>query len=99
MDVQQAKARIEELTSIIEQHNYNYYVLNAPTICDYEFDKLMAELIELEKQFPHLVSPYSPTQRVGGTIPRSFSPLDIERLCYPSPIHIPKAKSEILIRE
>jgi DNA ligase (NAD+) len=72
MDVQQAKARIEELTSIIEQHNYNYYVLNAPTISDYEFDKLMAELIELEKQFPHLVSPYSPTQRVGGTITKEF---------------------------
>lgn len=61
MELEHARTRIEELTEMIEQHNYNYYVLNAPTISDYEFDKLMAELIKLEKQFPQLASPYLPT--------------------------------------
>ncbi len=72
MELEHARTRIEELTEMIEQHNYNYYVLNAPTISDYEFDKLMAELIKLEKQFPQLASPYSPTQRVGGEITKEF---------------------------
>lgn len=69
----QAKARIEELSREIEEHNYNYYVLSNPTISDYEFDKLLEELIELEKQFPEYTSPDSPTQRVGGQITKEFA--------------------------
>ena len=50
----------------IEKHNHNYYVLDKPTISDYEFDKLLRELIELENQFPQWLTPNSPSQRVGG---------------------------------
>ncbi|MGQ9806468.1 MAG: NAD-dependent DNA ligase LigA, partial [Chlorobiales bacterium] len=56
----------------IETHNYNYYVLAQPTISDYEFDKLLERLIEIETLFPDLVTPDSPSQRVGGTITKIF---------------------------
>lgn len=72
MTREQAEARIKELTDLIEQHNYNYYVLNQPVISDYEFDKLLNELIALEKAFPDLASPHSPTQRVGGQVTNEF---------------------------
>lgn len=72
MTREQAEARVKELTDLIEQHNYNYYVLNQPVISDYEFDKLLNELIELEKAFPELASPHSPTQRVGGQVTNEF---------------------------
>ena len=68
----QAKARIEELSKEIEKHNYNYYVLSEPTISDYDFDMLLEELIDLEKQFPEFISPESPSQRVGGEITKDF---------------------------
>jgi len=64
--------RIEELTKLIEQHNHNYYQLSAPTITDYDFDMLIKELIDLEKQYPEFLSPNSPSQRVGGTITKEF---------------------------
>jgi len=67
-----AKARIEELSRQLEQHNYNYYVLDKPTISDFEFDKLLEELIALEKQHPEFLSPESPSQRVGGQITKEF---------------------------
>ncbi|MBZ0243810.1 MAG: NAD-dependent DNA ligase LigA, partial [Bacteroidales bacterium] len=72
MDKEQARQQIEVLSKTIEQHNYNYYVLAQPTISDYDFDKLLEELIALEKQFPELVSPNSPSQRVGGDITKNF---------------------------
>ncbi|MGC8865160.1 MAG: NAD-dependent DNA ligase LigA [Bacteroidales bacterium] len=72
MTREQAEARIKELTELIEQHNYNYYVLNQPIISDYEFDKLLNELIALEKDYPDLISPQSPTQRVGGQVTNEF---------------------------
>jgi DNA ligase (NAD+) len=72
MTEQEAKKRIEELSRIIEEHNYRYYVLSKPVISDYEFDMLMEELIRLEKQFPQFLSPQSPSQRVGGQITREF---------------------------
>ncbi|MHB2016475.1 MAG: NAD-dependent DNA ligase LigA [Candidatus Xenobia bacterium] len=58
--------RIEELREQIRQHEYNYYILSQPTIPDIEYDKLFRELQELEAEHPELVTPDSPTQRVGG---------------------------------
>ena len=72
MNKEEAKARISELSKIIENHNYNYYILTQPTISDYDFDMLLNELIDLEKQFPDLVLPDSPTQRVGGDLTKEF---------------------------
>lgn len=72
MTSEQAKHKIEELSKIIEQHNYSYYVLDNPTISDFEFDKLLEELIALEKHFPEFLSPNSPSQRVGGQITKEF---------------------------
>jgi DNA ligase (NAD+) len=63
---EEARRRIEELREEIEQHNYNYFVLNQPTISDAEYDKLLRELQQLEEQFPQFKSPTSPTQRVGA---------------------------------
>ncbi|HPS27103.1 MAG TPA: NAD-dependent DNA ligase LigA [Bacteroidales bacterium] len=72
MDIEYAKKRIASLTAEINLHNYRYYALAAPVISDYDFDMLLQELIALEKDFPELVMPDSPTQRVGGTITKSF---------------------------
>lgn len=72
MNKEEAKARIAELSNIIENHNYNYYILANPTISDYDFDMLLNELIYLERQFPDLILPDSPTQRVGGDITKEF---------------------------
>lgn len=72
MDKTTAQKKIQQLSSELEQHNYNYYVLDNPTISDREFDQLLEELIGLEKQFPELVLPASPSQRVGGTITKTF---------------------------
>jgi DNA ligase (NAD+) len=72
MDHVKAQERIGKLSTEIEQHNYNYYVLDNPSISDYDFDKLLEELIALEKQFPELLSPQSPSQRVGGQITKQF---------------------------
>ncbi|MBQ8760592.1 MAG: NAD-dependent DNA ligase LigA [Bacteroidales bacterium] len=72
MNKEEAKTKIAELSNIIETHNYNYYILAQPTISDYDFDMLMNELIALEQQFPDLILPDSPTQRVGGDITKEF---------------------------
>lgn len=64
--------RMKQLAEEIEEHNYRYYVLDKPVISDYEFDKLLEELIQLEKKYPDLVLPNSPTQRVGGTVTKIF---------------------------
>ena len=60
------RKRAEALRRDIETHNYRYYVLDAPTIPDAEYDRLFQELVELEAKFPQLATPDSPTQRVGG---------------------------------
>ena len=59
MNKEEAKTRIAELSKIIEGHNYNYYILAQPTISDYDFDMLLNELIDLERQFPDLILPDS----------------------------------------
>ncbi len=72
MKKEAAASRIAELSKLIDEHNYNYYVEAAPSISDFEFDQLLQELITLEKDFPELASPDSPTQRVGGQITKEF---------------------------
>ncbi|CUU03971.1 DNA ligase (NAD+) [Candidatus Thermokryptus mobilis] len=64
--------RVEELRKQIREHDYRYYVLAEPIISDFEYDMLMRELIELERQYPELVTPDSPTQRVGGAPTKEF---------------------------
>ena len=64
--------RISELREQLHQHNYNYYVLNNPTISDFEFDSLLRELQQLEEANPHLYDANSPTQRVGSDITKEF---------------------------
>ena len=66
MNEAQAKKKIEKLREEINFHNHRYYVLDNPAISDAEYDQLMRELEALEKQFPHLITPNSPTQRVGA---------------------------------
>ena len=72
MSKEEAKKRIEELRKLIRHHNYLYYVLNKPEISDAEYDALMNELRELEKKFPDLITPDSPTQRVGAPPAEEF---------------------------
>ena len=67
-----AKEKIESLRKQLHQHNYNYYVLSQPIISDFEFDKLMHDLLELEEQYPDLHDPNSPTVRVGSDISNDF---------------------------
>ncbi|MBQ6431757.1 MAG: NAD-dependent DNA ligase LigA [Oscillospiraceae bacterium] len=61
-----AKEEIERLTAVLEEANHKYYVLDAPTMTDYEYDHLLRQLEELEAQYPQYASPLSPTKRVGG---------------------------------
>lgn len=64
--------RIKELRELLHLHNHNYYVLNNPTISDFEFDALMRELQQLENENPQLFDANSPTQRVGSDITKEF---------------------------
>jgi DNA ligase (NAD+) len=72
MRLAEAKKRVEELKRTITEHNYNYYVLNQPVISDFEFDLLLNELETIEKKFPELRTPDSPTSRVGSDIITEF---------------------------
>ena len=74
-------ARAEELRQQINYHNYRYHVLNSPVISDYEFDVLLRELQALENEHPEILTPDSPTQRVGGQPTERF-----ERVPHPAPI-------------
>ena len=76
MDKESAKLRVRELTGQLEKYSYSYYVLDNPEITDYEFDMLMQELKALEEQYPELVSPQSPTQRVGGIALNTFEKVE-----------------------
>lgn len=66
------RQKVEELRSQLRVHNYRYYVLDDPIITDQEYDQLLQELIELENRYPELVTPDSPTQRVGHTPSSKF---------------------------
>ena len=67
------KYRIENLRKLLNEHNIQYYVYDNPTISDGEYDSLLTELKELENENPSLISPDSPTQRIGGTPIDSFN--------------------------
>ncbi len=67
-----ARERILQLRRELHEHNHNYYVLNSPSISDYEFDMLLRELQELEEQYPDMYDAASPTQRVGSDITKEF---------------------------
>ena len=66
------KEQIEQLRSELREHNHKYYVLDAPTISDYEFDLKLKELEKLESENPEFFDINSPTQRVGGEITKNF---------------------------
>lgn len=75
-----SKQRASEITKLLEQYNYEYYVLDNPSVPDAEYDKLMKELIAIEKEHPELISPLSPTQRVGGKVVSSFEKIKHKRM-------------------
>lgn len=75
MDMISAESRVKELTKQLEYHNNLYYNMDEPEISDFEYDKMLRELENLEEQFPTLKSPLSPTNRVGGNAGEKFSPV------------------------
>ena len=81
MNLPSAKSRIRSLREELREHNYRYYIRNAPVISDREYDQLYQELKELEAQYPQLVTPDSPTQRAGAPPAESFT-----RVEHPAPI-------------
>ncbi|MGI6292671.1 MAG: NAD-dependent DNA ligase LigA [Bacteroidales bacterium] len=66
------KERIQQLVKELNLHNYNYYTLDTPTISDYDFDRMLEELIALEQAYPQYILPNSPSLRVGGEITKNF---------------------------
>ena len=72
MNREQAKQRVQELHVLLRQYEYEYYMLDNPSVEDFEYDTRMHELADLENQFPELLSPQSPTQRVGGSVSNEF---------------------------
>ena len=78
---EEVQRRVEQLRHEIHYHNYRYYVLDSPVISDAEYDALMAELRRLEEQYPELVTPDSPTQRVGAPPAPEFA-----QVRHPAPI-------------
>ena len=64
--------RIDRLREMLHLHNHRYYILDAPTISDFEFDQLLSELTQLESAYPAYFDPNSPTQRVGGGVTKNF---------------------------
>ena len=64
--------RVAELRQELNYHNYRYYVLDDPVISDYDYDRLLQELRQLEEEHPELVTPDSPTHRIGGDPAEGF---------------------------
>ena len=76
LDILEAKKLAEQWRGQLELYSYQYYVLNDPQVTDFEFDKLMHQLMDLENQFPELITPDSPTHRVGGVAENTFAPVE-----------------------
>jgi len=74
-----SKERIDELRQLIRQYNTEYYAYDQPSVSDAEYDRVMHELQELEKQFPEYDDPDSPSQKVGGAILDSFRKIKHKR--------------------
>ena len=72
--------RAKQLTELLEKYNYEYYVLDNPSVSDAEYDRLMQELMAIEKEHPELASPLSPTQRVGGQVQDEFKKVTHQRM-------------------
>ena len=70
-----ARKRAEELREEINHHAYRYYVLDEPEVSDYDYDRLVRELEAIEAEFPELITPDSPTVRVGGSPAELFAPV------------------------
>ena len=77
--MEELEKRVKELTELLEKYNYEYYVLDNPSVSDFEYDRLMQELIAIEEKHPELKSPLSPTQRVGGQAVESFNKITHQR--------------------
>ncbi len=73
MNKEGAKIKIDQLIDELQKHNHSYYVLSTPVISDYDFDIMLKELEQLEKEFPDLIRPDSPTLRVGGETTKNFA--------------------------
>jgi DNA ligase (NAD+) len=73
--MEEIKDKIERLRVALHEHNYNYYLLDAPSISDFEFDQMLKSLLALEKAYPNFYDPNSPTQRVGGGVTKNFKTL------------------------
>ncbi|MBN8435934.1 NAD-dependent DNA ligase LigA [Priestia flexa] len=76
MDLETSKQRIQELHELLNRYNYEYHVLDQPTVPDAEYDRLMNELIKIEEAFPELKTQDSPTQRVGGQVLDAFQKVE-----------------------
>ena len=74
------KERIDEIRTLLEKYNYEYYVLDNPSVSDAEYDRLMQELIMLENEHPEYQSPLSPSQRVGGVVQDKFKEITHKRM-------------------
>ena len=73
-------SRVKEIRDLLEKYNYEYYVLDNPSVPDSEYDRLMAELILLENEHPDIASPLSPSQRVGGKVQDEFKKVSHTRM-------------------
>jgi len=74
--------QITELRTVLKEHNYRYYVVDEPTISDFEFDQLLKSLKDLEDKHPAFFDPNSPTQRVGGSVTKNFDTIVHEHRMY-----------------
>lgn len=82
MTTMEAKIKIQELRKELREHNYKYYVLDSPTISDFEFDAKLKELLELEAKYPQFYDATSPTLRVGGLVTKNFATIAHEHRMY-----------------
>ncbi|WP_374720688.1 NAD-dependent DNA ligase LigA [Peribacillus tepidiphilus] len=76
MDATSAQKRIIELQNLLNQYNYEYHILDKPSVPDSEYDQLLRELIQLEEQYPEMKTTDSPTQRVGGAVLEMFEKVE-----------------------
>ena len=72
IDTEPVRKRMEQLAEEIDRLNYEYYMNDRSQVSDFEFDAMLRELQDLERQYPELASPLSPTKRVGGEVNKSF---------------------------
>ena len=79
MSTSDAQKRVAELREQLEKANYEYYILDSPTLDDFAYDALLRELQELEAKHPELITPESPTQRVGVAPGNRFAPVEHAR--------------------